>query len=443
MFAPKNEYENELRLLMNLQPSFNSDNSKLQGLRVEVCRKVEYRFNEDATEVIQRVLNHSGDYSESSVKNLSGCTTPFDAFDQSWVRSPTWPKIGETKRDIRFADLFAGCGGMSLGLWEACRSAGMRALPTFASELDPAKAAVYQANFAPQKMSVGPTEDALNGEVGEPLTQEEWKLRYDIGNIDILIGGPPCQGHSDLNNHTRRKDPRNLLVARMTRFCEIFRPELIFIENVQGINRDKFGALSSARNSLRDFGYRVQDILLHCNLYGVPQTRKRHFLIASATHQSLDFLKLSPKATIERNVEWAIGDLLENQELSIFNTAANHSAENKRRITYLFNNGLYDLPNSERPDCHRYKEHAYNSVYGRMHWDRPSPTITTGFGSTGQGRFVHPMKPRTLTPHETARIQTIPDFIKFGESGRTQLQKMIGNSVPPLAMARLALELLL
>ena len=165
-------------------------------------------------------------------------------------------------------------------------------------------------------------------------------------------------------------------------------------------------------------------------------------LVATRDARKGDLVDFTDREVAPRTVEWAIGDLVACPKGGVFDTPATHSPENARRIRFLFDRGLYDLPNAERPACHRLKSHSYNSVYGRMRWDEPAPTITTGFGSTGQGRFVHPLVPRTLTPHEAARLQTYPDFFDFGEPGRTQLQKMIGNSVPPLAMLVLGLALI-
>ena len=116
---------------------------------------------------------------------------------------------------------------------------------------------------------------------------------------------------------------------------------------------------------------------------------------------------------------------------------------NQRRIDYLFEHDIYNLPNSERPDCHRLKEHSYNAVYGRMHWDRPASTLTGGFACCGRGRFIHPLRRRTLTPHEAARVQFFPDFFDFSELGRTALVRAIGNAVPPKAGYVVALPLLI
>ena len=113
-------------------------------------------------------------------------------------------------------------------------------------------------------------------------------------------------------------------------------------------------------------------------------------------------------------------------------------------MAYLFDKRLYDLPNSRRPDCHRDGDHSYVSMYGRLHWHKPAQTITTGFGSMGQGRYVHPARRRTITPHEAARLQTFPDWFDFGDqTSPTELAKMIGNAVPPLLMLALGNEIVL
>jgi DNA (cytosine-5)-methyltransferase 1 len=118
-----------------------------------------------------------------------------------------------------------------------------------------------------------------------------------------------------------------------------------------------------------------------------------------------------------------------------YHTPATLSAANKRRIDYLFDNDLYDLPDDQRPTCHR-SGTTYKAVYGRLQWDQPAGTITTGFMTPGRGRYVHPTQRRTLTAHEAARIQGFPDSFRLTlENGtippKNLLAKVIGDAVPP------------
>ncbi len=133
-----------------------------------------------------------------------------------------------------------------------------------------------------------------------------------------------------------------------------------------------------------------------------------------------------------RSVGWAIQDLIRVNGQTLFDTASVPSQENEKRINWLFEHDEVNLPNDLRPVCHR-TEHSYLSMYGRLSWEEPAQTITSGFGSMGQGRFVHPRSARTLTPHEAARLQFLPDFVDFSlVEQRTQLAAMIGNAAPPI-----------
>jgi DNA (cytosine-5)-methyltransferase 1 len=178
-------------------------------------------------------------------------------------------------------------------------------------------------------------------------------------------------------------------------------------------------------------GYQVDSGVQRADEVGVAQRRRRFFLLASLDSTPSLSASIERRRRRERPVTWAIEDLGGEGE-GAFESSAVHSAENRRRIAYLFEHDLHDLPDRERPACHRDKPHSYTAVYGRMRADEPAPTITVGFGSTGQGRFVHPCEPRTLTPHEAARVQSFPDWFDFGSLRRGQLQKAIGNAVPPM-----------
>ena len=118
------------------------------------------------------------------------------------------------------------------------------------------------------------------------------------------------------------------------------------------------------------------------------------------------------------------------------------SLENQNRLKFLFENNLHDLPNKERPECHQ-EGHTYPSVYGRLYGDQPLYTITTGFGSPGRGRFIHPHKPRVINAREAARAQAFPDWywsqIEQLKLSRNNLYKIIGDAVPSLMVTLIAL----
>jgi DNA (cytosine-5)-methyltransferase 1 len=228
----------------------------------------------------------------------------------------------------------------------------------------------------------------------------------------------------------------------MARFCEVVEPGNVIIENVPGVERDRSRVAQRTWQRLVDLGYRLDTGIIDASRLGVAQRRKRSVTIASREISPSVRTATGDVETRERDLAWAIGDLQGLESELIFDSPPSPTATNVDRIDYLFDEDLYELPDSQRPDCHRLKEHSYVSIYGRLHWDRPAQTLTTGFGTMGRGRHVHPSERRTITPHEAARIQFFPDFFDFGAAGRTLLQKIIGNAVPPKMGYALGLHLL-
>jgi DNA (cytosine-5)-methyltransferase 1 len=279
----------------------------------------------------------------------------------------------------------------------------------------------------------------LDGDLGAAITPTERALKKRLGEFQLGLAGPPCQGHSDLNNHTRRADPRNALYAKVARAAAILEPKMLCVENVPAVRNDRGGILDTTKAELDRLGYLVADAFIDMELIGIPQRRRRHFLLACAPGYGDPQFLLSRlfdhpcSDHLPRSVRWAIDDLKNVRSDGIYDAASTPNAKNRDRISYLFEHGRFNLPNSLRPQCHRVVEHTYNSMYGRLRWGKPAQTITSGYGSMGQGRYVHPGRRRTLTPHEAARLQTIPDWFTFEfASTRTALARMIGNAVPPL-----------
>jgi DNA (cytosine-5)-methyltransferase 1 len=346
---------------------------------------------------------------------------------------------------IRIVDLFSGCGGLSLGAQEACFSLGRRPEFVLAADSDAVALAVYRRNFQPQEVVETSIETVVDGEIGSPATASEIALRKSIGRVDLLLAGPPCQGFSNLNNHSRLDDPRNLLYQRVARFAEIGGPEVVFIENVPSIlSESTRWIIDGVVDLLASLGYHTAHGVVRLVEIGVPQLRKRHILVASRLKEiSLESVLAKHRVSVPRTVAWAIEDLADLERASgLFETASVANADNRERIKILFDLDAYDLDNEFRPKCHQNNDHTYKSMYGRLSWSAPAQTITSGFGSPGQGRYIHPSQPRTLTPHEAARLQFFPDFFQFGGvEYRSPLSRMIGNAVPPKLSWILAEEL--
>lgn len=366
-----------------------------------------------------------------------------DAWDRAWLRSPapTYEDISGGPQ-VRVVDLFAGCGAMSLGLKMAADAVGARFVPELAADFEAAALAVYTENLRP---AVTYSEDLKKAIDDYDIDQNTGRfvrtprlldLRFQrlVGKVDILIGGPPCQGHSDLNNHSRRSDPKNSLYLLMAAYAAALKPKAVIIENVPAVVHDRSGVVSKTIALLSD-EYEVSADVAPVAELGVAQRRRRHVLIATR-RRGVDLRATwASFKTEKRSVMWAIADLATRPGSTPFDTPSRQNAVNLERIAWLFDKpNRFDLPNPRRPVCHQ-SQHSYKSMYGRMYPDKPAQTITSGFGSPGQGRYIHPTERRTITPHEAARLQFFPDFFQFETPKlaprRTQLTVMIGNAVPP------------
>ena len=346
------------------------------------------------------------------------------------------PAFESGNPSLSVVDLFAGCGGLTLGAAQAANDQGLALDVRLAVDFEDAPIRAFKANFPSAKTQVAPVEELFDGELGGRITPKERSVARSVGGLDLLVGGPPCQGHSSLNNHTRRDDPKNRLYLRMARAADVLRPRVVMIENVPAVVHDSEGVVERASVALVEAGYTVADTVVELIRLGVPQKRRRHVLLGVRQDRLVSGTELTEvlatRSDRVRDLRWAIGDLESSASTSWVDVPSCASAENRARMKWLLENDAYDLPNRLRPPCHQ-GDHSYVSMYGRLKWGEPAQTITSGFGSLGQGRFMHPSLPRTLTPHEAARLQGFPDYFTFDSAvNRTQLAIIIGNAVPPL-----------
>lgn len=346
---------------------------------------------------------------------------------------------------LSFVDLFTSAGGLSLALKEAALSLGLRVESMFCADMDERALEVYERRLNPLFKHVGDIDnlvdvdyllglDGVENSLSRILLDD--KLRRIVGEVDVVIAGPPCQGHSSLNNSSRYEDPRNRLFMHPVAIGIALQAKAIVIENVPGVRKDTSAVVDRACLLLKQYGYKFTDDVLKAEHFGWPQTRHRYFLIAVRGEicESLETFREQLQHP-GLPLEWAIADLLDVKGEDVMTQSASMSAENQERIQWLIENDEIDLPDDLRPACHRDKPHTYGTVYGRLQWGKPAGTITTGFATPGRGRYIHPELPRTLLPIEAARIQGFPDgyFSDLRLSRpirRSEIVKWIGDAVP-------------
>jgi DNA (cytosine-5)-methyltransferase 1 len=364
---------------------------------------------------------------ERQFRLLSGPDSITD-IDAAYLRCTEVPAPATEGPAIAIVDLFAGCGGLTLGALEGARRSQRHARLLLAVDDDPLPLAVLQKTLGDSDARYSHSDlGEVLAPLGRRIRASERALFDGISSGSLLLAGPPCQGHSPLNNHTRHDDPRNDLYLAVARAARVFEPRAIVVENVSSVSSDRRSAMCLCAVALERLGYAVTSRRVDLHRIGVPQTRVRHVLVATLGACLSWDLEHIPG----RDVRWAIEDLLEQEAATAFDIASIPKPINRERIGWLFASEAFDLPNHMRPNCHS-NGHSYPSMYGRLRWDAPAQTVTSGFGSMGQGRYVHPLRPRTITPHEAARLQFLPDFVRFDEiETRSALSRAIGNAAPP------------
>jgi DNA (cytosine-5)-methyltransferase 1 len=255
----------------------------------------------------------------------------------------------------------------------------------------------------------------------------------------VLVGCAPCQPFSLYTQ--ARNDPKWALLKQFTRLIKESSPDIVSMENVQRLRRFRDGSvLADFIKNLRKAGFHVSCEDVYCPDYGIPQSRTRLVLLASR-FGPITLIPPTVKPGNYRTVADAIKELppLEAGESDVtdpMHTASSLSVLNKRRIRASKPGGTWrDWPTRLVTACHLDdKGTGYSSVYGRMHWDEPAPTITTQFFGFGNGRFGHPYQDRAISLREGAILQTFPRSYRFVPPGANiefrPLGRLIGNAVP-------------
>lgn len=328
---------------------------------------------------------------------------------------------------VGVVDLFCGIGGLSYGL----RKAGLQILAGY--DLDQTCSFAYEKNNHAL---------FIYKDIREVSGEEVSKLLDGI-DIKVLAGCAPCQPFSSYAFKNKKKDPNKYdLLYEFGRLIKEVHPDLVTMENVSQILTFKEKpVLEDFISLLKDEGYFVNINKVFCPDYGIPQNRKRLVLLAS-TFGTISLISPTHNPSNYITVKDVIGDLPalcagEVDKDDFLHRAKSLSPLNLKRIQHTpYGGGWKDWPESLLLECHKKKKgKSFGSVYGRMVWEKPAPTMTTLCTGYGNGRFGHPTQDRAISIREAALLQTFPKTYQFFSDEKdvsiSKASRYIGNAVPP------------
>lgn len=328
---------------------------------------------------------------------------------------------------IGVIDLFCGIGGLSYGLG----SEGFNIIAGY--DIDSTCKYAYKHNnkatFFSKDINI--------------VTKKEIDKLYVNSKIRVLAGCAPCQPFSSYAFKNKEKDPCKYdLLYQFSRIISEVLPEIVTMENVQQIFSFKQKpVLNDFVSHLESLGYKVSVNRVFCPDYGIPQTRKRLVLLASRLGE-IELIEKTHSKDTYVTLKDIIGKLPKINAGEVCPTDKLHAARrlselNLKRIKATAEGGSWkDWPYDLQLKCHKKPSgKSFGSVYGRMNWDQPAPTMTTLCTGLGNGRFGHPEQDRAISVREAALIQTFPKSYKFFPKSEptslTKASRYIGNAVPP------------
>lgn len=354
-------------------------------------------------------------------------------------------------------DIFSGAGGLSVGFEQA--GFDIR----YAIECDKYATETYRNNRKNKNVTVDirdireiPPKEALNN------------LGIKKGELDIVVGGPPCQGFSISNMKTRNLDnPKNQLIFKFVEFVKVLQPKWFLMENVAGLDSFEKGLFRDTLVEMfMSMGYTTESMVLNAVNFGVPQSRNRIFFIGNSVGSSMDFIEKIIKKKIKKPVavEDAISDLpsLENghniniksyrynRKLTGYQSLMRNGMNGKvcnnfvskstdlalKRYRYIMQGENLLILAKRRPSLVANYKNIWNChhwIYLRLPWDKPSVALN----NYRKNMLIHPTEDRGLSVREAARLQSFPDnYLFYGPLGYQQQQ--VANAVPPLLVNELA-----
>lgn len=355
------------------------------------------------------------------------------------------------REPIRTLDLFAGAGGLTAGLQAGDR----RFRPACAVEIDRAAAATYALNHGGQIV-----DGAILSDVVRPVGIEQWLDEGDVPSVDVVVGGPPCQGFSTLGKQDAT-DERNVLWRQYARAVHAARPSYFVMENVPAfLTSPQYGVFLQELEEgglLEDYSFEAR--ILNAADFGAPQARKRVVVLGhrkglpapsfptpthggAASHRSVReaFQGIRPAVTEtdlpRRPIRFGDAALMGPYETDELHVGRRYTDLSMARFRSIPSGGnRFDLPDELLAPCWRSHRSGSGDVMGRLRWDAPSVTVRTEFFKPEKGRYLHPTQHRAISHREAAVLQGFPATYQWVGS-KIAIARQIGNSVPiPLGAA--------
>lgn len=348
-------------------------------------------------------------------------------------------KFKVSKVEYRILDLFSGCGGFAVGFDMLPEFETLIAVDIMGDALK-----TFAHNFPKAKIING---DICDENIKKEIIQSAKQLK-----INMIVGGPPCQGFSNKGKKLGLKDPRNFLFREYLRLVDDIRPDVFVIENVKALVATENGwFINEILNEIKNLGYTTNYNIATASNYGVPQQRQRTIIIASKDSKinfpipkydnenmttvrdaisDLAYLK-SGEGDIETDYKNAPQSQYQKQLRNPDGKLYNHNATNHSEIALSKLKMIPPEGDKKSLPKELLGNQKFNTTWGRLKWNSQSPTIDTRFDTPSNGTNSHPELNRSITPREAARIQSFPDSFKFLGS-KTYICKQIGNAVPPL-----------
>jgi len=331
------------------------------------------------------------------------------------------------QNQLKAIDFFSGAGGLTCGLM----ASGIKVLAGV--DNDGSCKTTFEKN---NKGSIFLERDITKYSVTD--LERDLKIKKNDDNL-IFAGCAPCQFWSIIRTSKEKSKKTKNLILDFQRFVEYFMPGFVLVENVPGISSKKDSPMGKFILSLESLGYNISHDITDMSLYGIPQKRKRFTLLASR----ISTISLPQPTNKQKTVRDVLGTKngfrkikAGTNDVSVFrHTSASLSDKNIERLQMTDKNGgdrsRWQNKKGYQLECYSSGEKKFYDTYGRMWWDKPSPTITTKFFSISNGRFAHPEENRAISLREGATLQTFPKNYEFVGTSVASIAKMIGNAVPP------------